>query len=47
MHLKPLIILKLARNKIKKIVVVFESLHGISYILGAINGSYSNYYTYK
>jgi hypothetical protein len=39
-HLKPLVILKLTRNKIKEITIGFECLHGSPNILGAINGSY-------
>ncbi len=39
-HLKPLVINKLIKNKIKKITIGFESLHGIPYILGAINGGH-------
>ncbi len=39
-HLKPLVIPKLIRNKIKKIIVSFESLHGIPYIQSAIDGNY-------
>ncbi len=39
-HLKPLMIPKLTKDKIKKIIVGFESLHGIPYILGAIDGSH-------
>jgi retron-type reverse transcriptase len=39
-HLKPLVIPKLTKDKIKKITIGFESLHGIPYILGAINGSH-------
>jgi hypothetical protein len=31
---------KLTKNKIKGIIVGFESLHGIPYILGAIDGSH-------
>jgi hypothetical protein len=38
-HLKPLVISKLTKNKIKEITTSFECLHGISYILGAIDGS--------
>jgi hypothetical protein len=38
-HLKPLVILKLIINKIKKITTSFESLHGIPYIKGATNHS--------
>jgi hypothetical protein len=39
-HLKPLVIPKLTRNKIEEITFFFECLHGIPYILGAINGSH-------
>jgi hypothetical protein len=39
-HLKPLVIPKLIKDKIKEIIVSFESLHGIPYILHAINGSH-------
>jgi hypothetical protein len=39
-HLNPLMIPKLTKNKIKKIIVGFESLHGIPYILSAIDGSH-------
>jgi hypothetical protein len=39
-HLKPLVISKLIKDKIKKIIVGLESLHGIPYILGAIDGNY-------
>jgi len=35
-QLKPLVISKLIRDKIKKITIGFESLHGIPYILAAI-----------
>jgi hypothetical protein len=38
-HLKPLMIPKLTKDKIKEIIVGFESLHGIPYSLGAIDGS--------
>jgi hypothetical protein len=38
--LKPLVILKLSRNKIKKITICFECLHEIPYILGAIDGNH-------
>ncbi len=38
--LKPLVILKLTRNKIKKITIGFECLHEIPYILGAIDGNH-------
>jgi hypothetical protein len=37
---KSLMIFKLTRNKIKKITIGFECLHGILYILGAINGNH-------
>ncbi len=33
-------IFKLTKDKIKEIIVGFESLHGIPYILGAIDGSH-------
>jgi hypothetical protein len=46
-HLKPLVIPKLTRNKIKEIIVGFESLHGIPYILSAINGSHISIVTIK
>ncbi len=39
-QLKPLVIPKLTRNKIKEITIDFESLHGIPYILGAIDGNH-------
>ncbi len=39
-NLKPLVILKLTRNKIKKITIGFECLHGIAYILGAIDDNH-------
>jgi hypothetical protein len=39
-HLKPLVIPKLTRNKIKKITIGFECLHGIPYIIGAIDNSH-------
>jgi hypothetical protein len=39
-HLKPLVIPKLTRNKIKDFIIGFERLHGIPYILGAIDGSH-------
>ncbi len=39
-HLKPLVIPKLTRNKIKEITTSFEHLHGIPYILGAMDGSH-------
>jgi hypothetical protein len=38
-HLKPLVIPKLIKNMIKKITISFESLHGIPYILNAIDGN--------
>jgi len=38
--LKPLVIPKLIKDKIKKIISSFESLHGIPIILVAIDGSY-------
>jgi hypothetical protein len=38
-HLKPLVISKLIKNKIKEITISFECLHGIPYILSAIDGS--------
>jgi hypothetical protein len=38
--LKPLVIPKLIRNKIQKITINFESLHGIPYILSAIDGNH-------
>jgi hypothetical protein len=34
------VILKLTKDKIEEIIVSFESLHGISYTLGAIDGSH-------
>jgi len=34
------VILKLTKDKMKEIIIGFESLHGIPYILGAINGSH-------
>jgi len=40
-HLKPLVIPKLIKDKIKEIIASFESLHGIPYILQAINGSHT------
>ncbi len=39
-HLKPLVIPKLTRNKIKEITTGFECLHGIPCILGAMDGSH-------
>jgi hypothetical protein len=39
-HLQPLVIPKLTRNKIKEITTSFECLHGIPYILDAIDGSH-------
>jgi len=39
-HLKPLVIPKLTRNKMKEITIDFESLHGILYILNAINDNH-------
>ncbi len=39
-HLKPLVIPKLIRDKMKEIIIGFESLHAIPYILGAIDGSH-------
>jgi hypothetical protein len=39
-HLKPLVMPKLIRNKIKEITASFEHLHGILYILGAMDGSH-------
>ncbi len=39
-HLKPLVIPKLTRNKIKEITIRFKCLHGIPCILGAIDGSH-------
>ncbi len=38
--MKPLVIIKLIRDKIKEITSGFESLHGIPYILDTINGSH-------
>ncbi len=40
-HLKPLVIPKSTRNKIKEITIGFKHLHGISYILGAMDGSHA------
>ncbi len=40
-HLKPLLILKLTKDKIKEITISFENLHGIPYILGVINGTHN------
>jgi hypothetical protein len=39
-HLKPLMILKLTKNKIKEITIGFKNLHIIPYTLSAINGSH-------
>jgi hypothetical protein len=39
-HLKPLVIPKLTKNKIKEITTCFECLYKIPYILGAINGGH-------
>jgi len=39
-HLKPLVISKLTKNKIKEITTSFDCLCEIPYILGAINGSH-------
>ncbi len=39
-HMKPLVIPKLTKDKIKEITYRFESLHGIPYILGAIDASH-------
>jgi hypothetical protein len=39
-HLKPLVIPKLTKTKIKEITTGFERLYEIPYILGAINGSH-------
>ncbi len=39
-HLKPLVMPKLTRNKIKEITTSFEHLHGIPYILGAMDGNH-------
>jgi hypothetical protein len=39
-HLKPLMIPKLTKDKIKEVIVGFESLHGIPFSLGAIDGSH-------
>jgi hypothetical protein len=36
-HLKPKVIPKLTRNKIKEIITSFEHLHGSSYVQGVIN----------
>jgi hypothetical protein len=38
-HFKPLVIPKLIKSKIKQITIGFESLHGIPYTIGAINGN--------
>ncbi len=40
LQLKLLVIPKLTRDKIKEIIIGFESLHGIPYILGAIDGNH-------
>ncbi len=39
-HLKPVVIPKLVKDKIKEIDASFECLHGIPYILHAIDGSH-------
>ncbi len=39
-HLKPLVIHKMTKNKIKEIITRFERLHGIPYILCVINGGH-------
>jgi hypothetical protein len=39
-HLKPLVIPKLTKNKIKEITTSFECSYEIPYILGAMNGSH-------
>jgi hypothetical protein len=39
-HLKPLVIPKLTKYKIKEINSSFESLHGIPYILGVLDGNH-------
>ncbi len=39
-HLKPLVIPKLIKDKIKRITTSLESLHGIPYILGVVNDSH-------
>jgi hypothetical protein len=39
-HLKPLVIPKLTKNKIKEITTSFECSYEIPYILGVINGSH-------
>jgi hypothetical protein len=39
-HVKPLVIPKLTRDIIKEIIVGFESMHGIPYILGSIDGNH-------
>ncbi len=47
-HLKPSVIPKLIRDEIKKkFTVGFESLHGIPYILGVIDGSHIPIVTLK
>jgi hypothetical protein len=44
-HLKPLVIPKLTRNKIKEIITGFECLHEIPCILGAMDGSHVPIYS--
>jgi hypothetical protein len=39
-HLKPLVIPKMIKTKIKEIITRFECLHGIPYIICVINGSH-------
>jgi hypothetical protein len=39
-HLKPFVIPKLIKDKIKEITISFENLHGIPYILGVIDGTH-------
>jgi hypothetical protein len=39
-HLKPLVIPKLTKDIIKEIIFGFESVHGIPYILGSIDGNH-------
>jgi hypothetical protein len=39
-HLKPLVIPKLTTNIFKEIIVGFESVHGIPYISGSIDGNH-------
>jgi len=46
-HLKPLMIYKLIKDKIKEIIIGLESLHEIPYILGAIDGNYISIVTPK